>query len=158
MDNKEPNLDDKLLLINDLDIEKKILQDEEKKKQKNIDINDNINIFLNWIKKFIDNENMGEVFTEIFPKKYRMKLFKNMLDFSGSEVIGEEHVFYWKMLIFYYLKHNKKYQEYIKYVKYSLEKKETNIKIEKFKRIFKCYINSEFICYFKENGNEYYTS
>ena len=119
----------------------------------------NLNIFSTWMSENIKNKNIYEDFRNQFDAEYRSDLFENMCEyFMDSTMVSEDLVFYWKYLIIALLKTSKKYKSYSSELVVDENDKKTNLALVKEKYIFRCFINGEHLCYFKENGNDYYVS
>ena len=132
----------------------------EKELQQHIeDAKNNLNIFNTWISENINNEGLYKEFHDQFDLKYRIDLFENMCEYyMDQSMVSEDLVFYWKYLIISLLKTSKKYKSYLDELTVSTEKKETNLALVREKYIFRCFVKGDHLCYFKENGNDYYVS
>lgn len=123
------------------------------------DVRDNINIFLRWIQGSTEEKNINKKFCEDFSVEYRVALFENICEFFNYEtLVTNDVLFYWKLIIMDLLRVSKKYKSYVSDIIFDIETKETNLALKKEKYMFRCFIGSEPLCYFKENGNEYYVS
>lgn len=136
--------------------------EEEFKREREQYINDaknNLKIFETWMTANFNNIHLYTSFVEEFDEKYRAELFGNMCDFfKDTTFVTNEILFYWKYLAISLLKMSKKYKSYLVDLKLDLSSKETNLRFVKEKCTFRCFIGEEPLCYFKENGNDYYMS
>jgi len=163
-DNSESVLEDNKILEELLEQNKKInetaLHDIQEEYKKYIeDVHNNLNIFATWVKNQLDLQKLYQIFANDFDEKYRSDLFENMYDFFlDDKFVTDNMIFYWKCLVINLLQNNKKYKSYISDLHIDFYNMETNFRLikEKKKYIFKCFIEDEMICYFKENGNMYY--
>lgn len=123
------------------------------------EIHNNINIFTTWAKASINNKNYTKEFIKDFVDTYRSQLFDQICHFFLDEnMVTDEVLFYWKYLVVSLLENSKKYKSYLNRLEYDKENKKTNLRMVREKSIFRCFIDEEPICYFKDNGNEYYVS
>lgn len=141
------------------------------------DTYNNLNIFVLWIKDNLTNKDnlantndltnkdnltnkvLYKSFTKSFSTEYRTHLFENICEFFKNETfVTNEILFYWKYIVIHLLQHSKKYKSRSKKLTFDISNFETNLRLVKEKYIFKCFIGDRFICYFKENGNDYYVS
>lgn len=147
-------------------LEQKRLLDEEREKQleKEIkqhieDVRNNLAIFLRWIKASLNEKNLYKSFSDNFTAEYRMELFENICEFFKDDTfITDEILFYWKYLVVFLLRTSKKYKSSLDDLVFNLDNQETNLRLVKEKYIFRCFIDDSPICYFKENGTDYYVS
>jgi hypothetical protein len=127
--------------------------------QHNEDVKNNLAIFLHWIKINYSSKELYKNFCDDFSEQYRTELFENICEFFRDETfVSDEILFYWKCIVAHLLKNSKKYRSYIGDLIFDYEKQTTNLKVVREKYIFKCFIDDEQICYFKENGTDYYVS
>lgn len=145
--------------------ENKIREKEEEEKlkielEKHIeDVRINLNIFLSWMKNSLLDENTYKSFKKDFNPEYCSKLFDNICEFfKDNSFVTDEILFYWKFMVICLLRTSKKYKSLLGNLTFDLEKRETNLRIVKEKYIFRCFIDENHICYFKENGTDYYVS
>ena len=132
------------------------------------DCKNNINIFSNWMEDKInmnlmsdkmDKNNLYTLFKQQFDVKYRTDLFENICEyFNDLSFVTDDILFYWKYIAICLLKSSKKYKYYLGDLVFETYIKETNFRLVKEKYIFRCFIGDESLCYFKENGNDYYVS
>ena len=91
--------------------------------------------------------------------EFRTNLFEYFLEFFEiDDVITDELLFYFKMLVSDLVKNNKRYKHNYADIIFDLTNKVTNLRLVRSKYVFKCFIVDEEMCYFKENGTEYYLS
>lgn len=131
------------------------------------DVKNNINIFLTWSNEHYTEDDFYKNFSKNFSKDYRMALFENICNFFKDEnIITDDVLWYWKILIINIIKSHKKYKYYIdnknEYFDedfiFDINNRTTNLNIVKEKHILRCFVGENPLCYFKENGNEYYAS
>ncbi len=134
----------------------------------------NFNIFTTWMSQSIKSEmkNLYEEFAKTFDAKYRTDLYEMIADNFCSDIVSDKLKFYWSMLIINLLENSKTYKYRVNFstvvvnetdgelpvLTYDIEKLETNLKIKVVKHVFVCMLKNERLCYFKENGNDYYVS
>ncbi len=125
-------------------------------------IKNDLFIFIDWFKSInLDNDlnNLYRMFSAKFNQTYRTNLFENIcIFFNNQQFITDEILYYWKILVISILRNNKKYLEQISNLNFSLTDMSTNLKLVKEKYIFKCFLDNDYLCLFKENGNDYYVS
>ncbi|AUV58528.1 hypothetical protein [Bandra megavirus] len=132
---------------------------EEKSQEDLSSIKNSITSFLSWIKLNTDNDNTYKNFSNVFSSDYRISLYENVIKYFDDEsIITDEFLTYWKFLVTDLMKNSRKYKSYTKDITINFEEYDCNLRLVKQKYIFKCYIDEESICYFKENGNDYYVS
>ena len=123
------------------------------------DAKNNFSIFETWINNNLQNQNLYHDMCTQFDVRYRMDLFEDMSEhFLDDSMISSELVFYWKILIVSLLRINKKYRSYLNNLLVDTDNLKCNLALVKEKSIFRCFLNEEHLCYFKENGNDYYVS
>lgn len=130
------------------------------------DAGNNINIFETWMKESINESDLYKSFYQNFDSEYRSQLYENICEFFDTSLVSNDVIFYWKYLVIYLLNNNKKYKSLLQdlelddNIKLEVNKEtcETNLCLVKKKYIFQCFIDKIPICYFKENGNDYYIS
>lgn len=123
------------------------------------EVRNNLGIFSSWMNGCSERKNLYKDFCNDFSLDYRTKLFENICEFFKDEnFITDDILFYWKYMTICILKINKKYNSRLKKLVFNFENKETNFKMVKEKYIFKCFINNKQLCFFKENGSDYYVS
>lgn len=168
--NQEKALDELLEQKKRLDELNRI--EEEQKREKEIeqhmdDIKNNINIFLTWSTVHYTEDDFYKKFSKNFSKEYRIALYDDICEFFKDEtIVTDDVIWYWKVLIINVIKSHKKYKHYIdiknKYFDedfiFNEKTRVTNLSIVKEKHIFRCFVGENPLCYFKENGNEYYAS
>ena len=119
----------------------------------------NFQIFSTWAKNNYQFDNMYQKFIDMFDIKYRMELFENMnTHFNDTDLITDELIFYWKCLIITFIKNYKKYSNQLLKLVINYREKTTNFRLVHHKYLFKCFIEENLICCFKENGSDYYCS
>ncbi|AYV85113.1 MAG: hypothetical protein Satyrvirus4_10 [Satyrvirus sp.] len=147
--------------LQDLLDKKKLIEEniEENKEQSTEDLNNNLNIFTTWMKKNYADKYLYKSFVDNFHAEYRSQLFENVYDFFKNEsFVTDEILFYWKLIIICLIKNHKKFKLCLDDLVLDMDSKETNLRLVKDKHIFKCFIDKEQICFFKENSNDYYVS
>jgi hypothetical protein len=123
------------------------------------DTQNNLGIFLSWMRDCTNKKNLYKDFCRDFSSEYRSLLFENICEFFKDEkFVTDEILFYWKYMVVFLLRTSKKYKSGLENLIFNFENKETNFRIVKEKYIFKCFIGEEQLCYFKENGTDYYVS
>ena len=123
----------------------------------------NVTKFLNWAKNYnLNRDQKNDIYMDFcrdFISKDRIALFENICEFFKDEnIVTNEIIFYWKMLIIALLKSNRKYKNCIDDLTCDLTNKSTNLNIIKEKYMFKCFVQKNYMCLFKENGNDYYVN
>lgn len=128
------------------------------------DARNNFNIYLTWIESYGPNlshsdGNFYKSFSDVFSTEYRENLYANICEFFNDEtMVTDDVLFYWKYMVVVLLRSSRKYRSYIDHLVFDLKTKETNLVLVKEKHIFRCFVNDKPICYFKENGCDYYVS
>lgn len=123
------------------------------------DATNNICIFKTWMEQNLTTPNTYKAFSENFDQEYRSSLFGNICEFfNDNELLSDDMLFYFKVLIVSILKSHKKFKSYLSDLTCDIKTKSTNLRLIKAKQTFKIFIGDEFLCYFKENGNDYYVS
>jgi len=123
------------------------------------DATNNFGIFKTWMEQNMSTQDLYKVFLVTFDQEYRSSLFDNICEFfSDSELVSDDFLFYFKMLIISILRNHKKFKSYLSSLTINTENQTTNLRLIKAKQTFKIFIEDEFLCYFKENGNDYYVS
>lgn len=123
------------------------------------DVRNNLQIFYTWIKNNYSVDDLNKSFIENFSAEYRISLFENICNyFDDEDLITYEILFYWKYIVYNLIKVNKKYCDQLENIIFNLDDETTNMRLVKNKYIFKCFINENELCYFKENGTQYYIS
>lgn len=123
------------------------------------EIKNNLSMFSTWMEPNYQKVTLYKDFCEDFSQEYRMALFENICEFFNDETIVNDNVlFYWKCMVIFLLRNSKKYRYQLGELTLNYELRETNLVMIKNKYIFKCFIVDEQICYFKENGTDYYVS
>ena len=128
------------------------------------DADNNYGIFRTWMEQALldqslSNQSLYKVFLETFDQEYRTNLFDNICEFfNDSELVSDKFLFHFKMLIISVMKNNKKIKSCLSSLTIDIENQTTNLRLIKAKQTFKIFIEDEFLCYFKENGNDYYVS
>ena len=119
----------------------------------------NFNIFLTWIKQNLGEKNLYKSFSDNFTSEYRVELYEGISEFFNDELmVTDDILFYWKFIVVTLMRSSRKYKSYIDDLIFDLETRNTNVVLVKEKHIFRCFVADEPICYFKENGNDYYVS
>ncbi len=171
MSNPE-NIDNDNESIESLLEKKRRIEQEEKELQEEIDnhlqnVRNNLQIFIVWAKNTHSREDFYKKFVEEFDDNYRSQLFENVCEFFNDDTfVSDECVFYWKSIVVNLLTTNKKYSQKLvelkensgKELKTDLKLMTTNLRLVKQKYIFKCFVEDEPVCFFKENGVNYYLS
>ena len=123
------------------------------------DANNNLNIFLTWITQNLNESDIYKLFSENFTSEYRVDLYENICEFFNDEsMVSDDILFYWKFIVTILMKSSKKYKSYLGDLIFDLDTHNTNMVLVREKHIFRCFIADEPICYFKENGSDYYVS
>lgn len=123
------------------------------------EVSNNMTIFIVWAKNSLDENNFAAAFHNIFAQEYRSQLFEQVCHFFHvASIVTDEVLFYWKYLVVSLLCNSKKYKTCLNDLVFDLENRHTNLRLVKQKSIFRCFIDEEPVCYFKENSNEYYVS
>ena len=146
------------------EMKRKEIEEEEILKQKIaeslINAKKQLDEFSNWMKEKLNEKSHNEIynlFVEEYNAEYRMDVFENICDyFNDQSYVTDDTLFYWKAIIVAILMSNKKYKGCIQDLKFSIDNKNTNLRIVKDKHIFSCFIDDKFLCRLKENGNNYY--
>src|ERR1700733_10011780 len=119
------------------------------------DTKNNVLVFSEWIDNNIHLINSGElykIFANSFSKEYKSGLYEGLNEyFNDRDFIPDNVYFGFKALIKDLLDSELK-------LDFNVKNKTTNLKLIKKKRIFGCLIGEDHVCYFKENGNDYYVS
>ncbi|AGC02042.1 hypothetical protein H012_gp417 [Acanthamoeba polyphaga moumouvirus] len=115
--------------------------------------------FITWMRENKNNDNLYKSFSDIFSSEYRTSLYENIIKyFHNEEVITDEFLIYWKLLIIDIIKNNKRHKHNMEYININLDTQITNLRLDKEKGVFRCLVDNNSICFFKENGNDYYVS
>uniref|UniRef100_A0A6G6ABJ4 Uncharacterized protein n=1 Tax=Borely moumouvirus TaxID=2712067 RepID=A0A6G6ABJ4_9VIRU len=115
--------------------------------------------FITWMKENKDNENLYKTFSNIYSCEYKTQLYENIIKyFNDEQVITDEFLIYWKLLVIDLIKNNKRHKHNIKNITIDLDNHTSNLRLDKEKGVFKCFLDGNYICLFKENGNDYYVS
>jgi hypothetical protein len=123
------------------------------------DAENNLNIFKTWMEPNLATPNSYKLFLENFDPEYRSSLFENISEyFNDSELVTDEVLFDFKVLIISILRNHKKFKSYLTDLTLDTSSSSTNLRLIKAKQTFKIFVGDEFLCYFKENGNDYYVS
>jgi len=148
------------LLAKHKQIEEATIEEVKKQMEQHIeDSHNNLNIFLTWAENNSDTASMYKNFVKAFDAKYRSDLFENMCEFfTNTKYVTDDMIFFWKCITISLLKSSKKYRSYLQELVLDMETKTTNFRLVREKYIFRCFISDEHVCYFKENGNDYYVS
>lgn len=119
----------------------------------------NFNIFLTWIKQNLDDKNLYKSFSDNFTSEFKIELYEGINEFFNDEwMVTDDVLFYWKFMVVTLMRSSRKYKSYIDDLIFDLKTRDTNVVLVKEKHIFRCFVADEPICYFKENGNDYYVS
>jgi hypothetical protein len=120
---------------------------------------ENIDIFVKWMSDNYTSEQLYFDFAKSFPNKFLLDLYWDMCNhFMNGELVSDDAVFYWKLIIISLLKKHKYLSNELDDLVLDIDNKYCNIKLVQPKNIFRIFIKNRSICYFKENGNEYYVS
>ena len=123
------------------------------------DVRINLNIFATWCRSSLNDATFYNTFRDNFDEKFRSQLFLNIFDFFyKDELVTTDILFYWKFMVINLLHNSKKYRSSLDELKLDKTNHNTNLRFVKERNVFKCFINDEPICYFKENGSDYYVS
>ncbi|XWV26103.1 hypothetical protein QJ857_gp0977 [Tupanvirus soda lake] len=123
------------------------------------DVRTNLAMFLKWMENKKSFDNLYKDFCEDFSPEYRSELFENVCEFFKDEsFVTDDVLFYWKYMVVHLLKVSKKYKYYLQDLVFDSKTRDTNLRMVREKYIFKCFIGEEQLCYFKENGTDYYVS
>ena len=123
------------------------------------DARNNLGIFSSWMSNCETRKMLYKDFCNDFSSDYRSELFENICEFFRDEsFVTDDIIFYWKYMVICLLKTSRKYKSCLEKLILDFENRETNLKIVKEKYIFKCFVGEEQLCYFKENGTDYYVS
>jgi hypothetical protein len=161
---KEPELSEEDIVANLSELNDKLKIDTEielqrELKQKLEEVNNNLNIFQTWMNDNYKSGNLYVIFAQTFDAQYRSDLFENMVEyFECSDLVTNELLFNWKIMIYDLLKSNKKYKSYLEELVFDIDSRNTNLGLNRSKYVFRCFIDGNPLCYFKENGNDYYVS
>ena len=116
-------------------------------------------VFCKWMADNCEKTDFVVMFESQLDERYRMSLFNFInRNFNNEELVDNTTLFYWKILVCAFMKLNKKYAEYVQLVDINNDNKTCNLTLVKFKHIFKCFIEREHVCWFKENDTLYYVS
>lgn len=139
----------------------KKMKDEETRLEKiyHEDVQNNLNIFLTWMRSSLEEKNLYKFYCDNFNVEYRIALFKNIVEFFRDETfVTDEILFYWKYMVIFLLSSSKKYKSYLSNLEMDVKTFVTNFRMVREKYVFRCFIDEDQICYFKENGTDYYVS
>jgi hypothetical protein len=144
-----------------LEMNKQFREEELAKAARLSEIQNNLSIFQTWMAENKQTPNLYKRFCHTFDLQYRCDLYQNIDEyFTNQDVVTDDVLFDWKTLIYDIISINRKYKlcldEYG--ARLDFDTKETNLKVTPKKHIFQCYIDDIPLCYFKENGNDYYIS
>jgi hypothetical protein len=160
----KPSVEDEKILAELLE-QHKIIEDSYEKEmaaelEKRLEeANINFNIFSKWMSLNLKGTGLYKSFIAKFDTEYRMAFFSNVSDFfSDNKLVTDTLLFYFKVLIFDMLKTHKKFKSCVTEITIDHDTQKTNLRLIKAKQTFKIFINDELLCYFKENGNDYYLS
>ncbi len=127
-----------------------------------------IDIFLVWSENNYMKQNYFNLFEKNFSTEYRINLYEIIHDhFDDEKLISDTLLWYFKLLIINALQQKKKYDYLFKdgdkneeeeSLSIDYENNQTNMKIVVDKHAFKCFVDNSLVCYFKENGVNYYAS
>ena len=116
---------------------------------------------MKWVKDkdSIYCDNFYRVFESTFNSEYRSELYNTIYNyFNDNEIVSNELLIFWKLLVIDLIRNNKKYNSNISTIYVDLKNQSTNFVLVKEKAVFRCYVDEEPLCFFKENGNNYYVS
>ncbi|QTF49233.1 hypothetical protein qu_341 [Acanthamoeba polyphaga mimivirus] len=118
-----------------------------------------IDTFKNWFKNKTDDSNVYNVFESTFSPEFRSQLYEYINEFfNNNDIVTDQLLAYWKILIKNIMRSNRKYQVIASKINVDENTHDSNLKLFKEKSMFRCFMDEEPICYFKENGNNYYVS
>ncbi|AKI80055.1 hypothetical protein [Niemeyer virus] len=118
-----------------------------------------IETFKNWFKDKTDDSNVYNVFESTFGPEFRSQLYEYINEFfNNNDIVTDQLLAYWKILIRNIMRLNRKYQVIASKINVDENTHDSNLKLFKEKSMFRCFMDEEPICYFKENGNNYYVS
>ena len=163
-EDEENNEDEETQLADLLKKHKQLEEAAEEELQKQIeqhieDCRNNLNIFSQWVDNKTNSESLYALFKKEFDDNYRSDLFCNICEFfNDPQFVTDDLLFSWKCMVVCLLKASKKYKGYLSDLVFVPKTKETNFRLVKEKYIFRCFIGEKHLCYFKENGNDYYVS
>ena len=119
----------------------------------------NVNILLTWMASHSTSQNLYGDFRKNFHEEYRIRLFEDIYQFfNADQLVTNDVLFYWKLLIIDLVKNSRKFRSCMQDLAVDMVDRETNLSITKEKYMFKCFVREGHLCYFKENGNDYYVS
>lgn len=123
------------------------------------DVQNNLNIFTTWAKDNVAKPNLYVLFYNNFGVEYRISLFENICEFfKDDSFVTDEILFYWKCIVVSLLQTSKKHKSSLDDLEFDINALQTNLRMVREKYIYRCFIGEEPICYFKENGTDYYVS
>lgn len=123
------------------------------------DAHNNLKIFATWMQCSLSEKELYKAFRENFTEEYRTALFEDICEFfKDPSFVTDDVLFFWKFIVISLLRTSRKYKSYITDLVFDLDSRVTNFRMIKTKYIYRCFIGEEPICYFKENGNDYYIS
>jgi hypothetical protein len=107
-----------------------------------------------------ENINLYKLFTDSFSEKIRMDFFTTLYYFFNDEnIVTDEILFGWKMFTVYLMLRNKRYTETIlENANFNIDEKTCSLRFVADKHMFKCFLNNDQVCYFKENSVDIYVS
>lgn len=118
-----------------------------------------INRFVDWMYNNYQDQYLYPKFVENFDQAFIIELFETYCrSFLNTEIVSDKALIYWKLMCIHLIAKNKKYTDRVKDIYIDVENATSNLKLVIDKQMFRCYIDNERLCYFKENGYEYYTS
>ncbi len=115
-----------------------------------------IDDFTTWIIDHVQESNLYEKFVQDYDSAQRDELYN--LFYRHFNCLSSEVLFYWKYFIGVFIKNSRKYNMHYQSIVYNFDSHIVNFYLTCNKGVFKCYIDQDHICYFKQNGTDYYVS
>lgn len=128
--------------------------------QKHIeDTKNNYDTYIRWIIDNDTNPNLYQDFCKVHDSEFRINLYNGINEFfNNAEMVNDDVLFYWKIMVVHFLRTSRKYKSSLNDLIFDLPNMDTNLVLVKEKCMFRCYIGEEPLCYFKENGTDYFAS
>lgn len=122
-----------------------------------------LDVFVSWMSENCTQDNLSTKFETELPNKYRMALFNYVnRNFNNESAVNNTTLFYWKVLVYSFMKNSAKYGQYAEFIDIDYVNKTCGLTLVKMKHIFKCFVLVDnildHVCWFKENDNIYYVS
>jgi hypothetical protein len=134
-------------------------EETEQERLRMIDVQNTFDIFKVWMAMNLKTDNIYKLLSTQLDAHFRSNMFEYLVHFfSEEEIITDECLFYFKVIVADLIRTNKKFKHDSKDIVIDLDAKTCNLSLVKEKYMFKCLINDEQLCYFKENGNDFYVS